>query len=1035
MTARFEKPSLDKQTYDPQNILADVFDRSNHTGTQTAVTISDFEIALKAITDLIYQPKQPGEPNGFTYYKEDSTLSCDEGARTVSVTPTTTSFEIWSSGTKYTKTTAQTVEFTDTEGLHFFFFDGDGVLQTAVGVPLATIVYVITHYAICAMGYWDATNHKFVPDLQDERHGSSMPSIIHLLNHLALGVIYESGLIISVSADEDGSSIDHISFSGTLGELQDEDLRHDIAQHLASANVRLLWREGASGYWRMDETSPALVRCYPSGRAYYNQYTGGAWQVTQMTEGYWQVVTIYSHPGLSGGWAPVMGQAEYATLEAAQTAAAARVNLGALPAPEYKLIATVIVQSSDSYSNTVKSKIVSCADGDYVDWRYITGTGTPTSGGGGLVSSVNGQPGPAVVLTQDDIGDGTTNKQYSATDESKLAGIAAGAEVNVNADWTASSGDGQILNKPTIPTALAQLTGDVTIATPALDQILRYNGTNWINGDGTVVNGGSGVDLFYVETLSDVGSYLDMSRTPDTGTEHDDTVVVNNNKVLIDGYISAPIGIGGNQLDAGVWTFDVWGYASLLTLPSQIVLDIYKRTSVGVETLLFSVQTSNLTGVAELYSVVSTQQAFSINPTDRLLIKVSGQTTNTSNTTVHFFHCGTARYSHVNTPLVQRHNDLSALQGGTGGEFYHLTNAELTKLSNIASGAEVNVQADWNEADSGADDFIKNKPTVPTALSQLSDDSTHRLVTDANLTTIGNQSGTNSGNETTATLGTKTAAADTKATPIDADIFGYADSEATNILKKFTWANIKSVLKTYFDSLYTLANLGGVPTSRQVNGHALSSDVTVSKTDVGLSNVANTLNISTTTDPTINDDTGDGYSVNSRWTNTALGKEFVCLDATTAAAVWAETTIVLGESSTTAYRGDRGKTAYDHSQVTHAPSSAEQNVQADWNEADSGADDFIKNKPTISGSNTGDQTLNGLLPTQTGNNGKVLKTDGSNAAWQTDLTGGGGGNLDDLADVAITTPTAGQELVFDGANWVNSNDQQSFAIAMAVALG
>lgn len=38
---------------------------------------------------------------------------------------------------------------------------------------------------------------------------------------------------------------------------------------------------------------------------------------------------------------------------------------------------------------------------------------------------------------------------------------------------------------------------------------------------------------------------------------------------------------------------------------------------------------------------------------------------------------------------------------------------------------------------------------------------------------------------------------------------------------------------------------------------------------------------------------------------------------------------------------------------------------------------------TSSGTNTGDQTLNSLLPTQTGNNGKVLQTDGSSATWQT----------------------------------------------------
>lgn len=37
-------------------------------------------------------------------------------------------------------------------------------------------------------------------------------------------------------------------------------------------------------------------------------------------------------------------------------------------------------------------------------------------------------------------------------------------------------------------------------------------------------------------------------------------------------------------------------------------------------------------------------------------------------------------------------------------------------------------------------------------------------------------------------------------------------------------------------------------------------------------------------------------------------------------------TIALGETSSTAYRGDRGKVAYDHSQATHAPTNAERNV-------------------------------------------------------------------------------------------------------------
>ena len=44
--------------------------------------------------------------------------------------------------------------------------------------------------------------------------------------------------------------------------------------------------------------------------------------------------------------------------------------------------------------------------------------------------------------------------------------------------------------------------------------------------------------------------------------------------------------------------------------------------------------------------------------------------------------------------------------------------SDKTKLNGIASGAEVNVQADWNEADSSSDAYIANKPTIPAAQIQ-----------------------------------------------------------------------------------------------------------------------------------------------------------------------------------------------------------------------------------------------------------------------------------------------------------------------------
>ena len=63
--------------------------------------------------------------------------------------------------------------------------------------------------------------------------------------------------------------------------------------------------------------------------------------------------------------------------------------------------------------------------------------------------------------------------------------------------------------------------------------------------------------------------------------------------------------------------------------------------------------------------------------------------------------------------------------------------------------------------------------------------------------------------------------------------------------------------------------------------------------------------------------------------------------------------LALGETSSTAYRGDRGKIAYDHSQAAHAPANAEANVQSDWNVTSTSSDAYIKNKPTSMPANGG----------------------------------------------------------------------------------
>jgi hypothetical protein len=66
-----------------------------------------------------------------------------------------------------------------------------------------------------------------------------------------------------------------------------------------------------------------------------------------------------------------------------------------------------------------------------------------------------------------------------------------------------------------------------------------------------------------------------------------------------------------------------------------------------------------------------------------------------------------------------------------------------------------------------------------------------------------------------------------KATPVNADSFGIIDSAAANVLKELTWTNVKSTLKTYFDTLYnnyTHPNHTGPVTSTGDGATAITND-------------------------------------------------------------------------------------------------------------------------------------------------------------------------------------------------------------------
>ena len=141
-----------------------------------------------------------------------------------------------------------------------------------------------------------------------------------------------------------------------------------------------------------------------------------------------------------------------------------------------------IIRSSTNelITNHVVGMKISILQGSATGTAVYTETQTPTTNANGLVSieiggasgfeSIDWADGTYFIKTESDPSGGVnytithTSQLLSVPyaffagnaangmtvdDISKLAGIEEGAEVNVNADWNATSGDAQILNKPT----------------------------------------------------------------------------------------------------------------------------------------------------------------------------------------------------------------------------------------------------------------------------------------------------------------------------------------------------------------------------------------------------------------------------------------------------------------------------------------------------------------------------------------------------------------------------------------------------------
>lgn len=133
---------------------------------------------------------------------------------------------------------------------------------------------------------------------------------------------------------------------------------------------------------------------------------------------------------------------------------------------------------------------------------------------------------------------GLSLNDYTTTEKNKLSGIATGAEVNVNADWNAISGDAQIMNNPFL------------FNTVSNNQLIKYNSISqrWENWTPNFITGFTETDPIFSAWNKSTGINITASQVSDfqTNVTNNTNVTANTaarhshtNKQVLDGITSA----------------------------------------------------------------------------------------------------------------------------------------------------------------------------------------------------------------------------------------------------------------------------------------------------------------------------------------------------------------------------------------------------------------------------------------------------------------------------------------------------------------
>lgn len=267
-----------------------------------------------------------------------------------------------------------------------------------------------------------------------------------------------------------------------------------------------------------------------------------------------------------------------------------------------------------------------------------------------------------------------THKFMTSAEKTKLSGIAAGAEVNVQSDWnqTTTTADDYIKNKPT---KVSDFTNDAGYITSYTDtQVTQTR-----------------VDPSAITTFYPVAS---VSRITNTGDVKKFSAVKIN-------YVNDDGGRAELELGQNSYNDPVYGELTLWDIgpSSQHKTTLLRATDATNQIFYFPYNADSTSGTLVANGSRTTATGSATNPVYADSDGILHPTTYALNATV---------------PSNAVFTDTTYSNATTSAAGL-MSASDKTKLNGIATGAEVNVQSDWNVTSTSSDAFIKNKPTIPTA--------------------------------------------------------------------------------------------------------------------------------------------------------------------------------------------------------------------------------------------------------------------------------------------------------------------------------